>query len=105
VQDHSGIGSGGFLSKPATNLFKLLLDLELDRRIGCGGLEVAGDIAQVRSLTAGCLAQCMLMEHVAGNGIQVCLRVANGLMVIQSKQAQENLLDEIGHIRRGVAHA
>src|SRR5690606_38001689 len=86
------------------DLFETLFDFELRFGVVARVGERRRDVGDVRD-AAGCgLSQCMLMQYVAGYGVQISLRVPYGFVVVETKKTQEDLLHEVRHVGRGVAH-
>src|SRR6266403_4058259 len=47
----------------------------------------------------------MLVQDVACDGVEVGLRISTGLVVVQPKEAQIDLLNEIRDVGGGISHA
>src|SRR6267142_1947178 len=47
----------------------------------------------------------MLVQDMACDGVEVGLRISNGLVVVQPKEAQIDLLNEIRDVGGGISHA
>lgn len=105
IQDEGGAHLGRHPFERPVELFETLVGAGLQHGIGVGCGVYARQHPRDLDRRGYCrLAQGVLLGHVLGNGEQVSLRGADGLVAGDAQHAQKDLLHDIRHIRR-VTHA
>jgi hypothetical protein len=100
MEDKCRVGARRIPLEVPDQLLEELLGFDLSGRVG---IETAAKISkesrEAQDLVRRGASKCVLTQDVARDGVEVCLRISDGFVVLHAQQPEKDLLYKIGDVR------
>jgi len=100
MEDECRVGARRMPLQVPDQFLEELLGFDLSGGVGIEtAAKVSKEIREAQNLVRRSASQCVLTQDVARDGVEVCLGISDGFVMLHAQQPEKDLLDEIGNVR------